>query len=63
VVPTYVGGFMALGWGSDDATRRRVRSDTLRARPIPTGLRYYTPEVHVAAFAHPAWVEQIAKGA
>jgi spermidine synthase len=62
VVPTYVGGFMALGWGSDDATRRRVRSDTLRARPIPEGLRYYTPEVHVAAFAHPAWVEQVARG-
>jgi spermidine synthase len=60
VVPTYVGGFMALGWASDDTTRRRVRVDVLRSRPLPDGLRYYTPEVHVAAFAHPAWVDQVA---
>lgn len=62
VVPTYVGGFMALGWASDDATRRRVRIDTLRSRPIPAGLRYYTPEVHAAAFAHPVWVDRAAAG-
>jgi len=63
VVPTYVGGFMALGWASDDATRRRVRIDTLRSRPIPSDLLYYTPEVHAAAFAHPVWLTQIASGA
>ena len=63
VVPTYVGGFMALGWASDDTTRRRVRIDMLRARPIPEGLRYYTPEVHVAAFAHPVWVAKAAASA
>ena len=62
VVPTYVGGFMALGWASDDATRRRVRIDTLRSRPIPERLRYYTPEVHAAAFAHPVWVDRAAAG-
>lgn len=62
VVPTYVGGFMALGWASDDATRRRVRIDTLRSRPIPGGLLYYTPEVHVAAFAHPVWLAKVATG-
>jgi spermidine synthase len=62
VVPTYVGGFMALGWASDDATRRRVRIDTLRSRPIPEGLRYYTPEMHAAAFAHPVWVDRAAAG-
>jgi len=62
VVPTYVGGFMALGWASDDATRRRVRVDTLRSRPQPDRLRYYTSEVHVAAFAHPIWVDRAAAG-
>lgn len=62
VVPTYIGGFMALGWASDDATRRRVRIDTLRSRPIPAGLRYYTPEVHAAAFAHPVWIDRVAAG-
>ncbi len=60
VVPTYIGGFMALGWASDDATRRRVRIDTLHSRPIPEGLRYYTPEVHAAAFAHPVWIDRAA---
>lgn len=62
VVPTYAGGFMALGWASDDPTRRRVRVDTLKARPVPEGLTYYSPEIHVAAFAHPPWVEAIAQG-
>ncbi|MEZ5826223.1 MAG: polyamine aminopropyltransferase [Geminicoccaceae bacterium] len=60
-VPTYVGGMMALGWASDDATRRKVRIDTLHGRPIPEGLRYYTPEVHVGAFAHPPWMTELAK--
>jgi spermidine synthase len=62
VVPTYIGGYMSLGWASDDATRRRVRIDTLRSRPIPEGLRYYTPEVHAGAFAHPVWVDRVAAG-
>jgi len=62
-VPTYVGGMMVLGWASDDATRRRVRVDTLRSRPLPEGLRYYTPEIHVASFAHPKWMDDlVAKG-
>ncbi len=56
-VPTYTGGLMALGWASDDLTRRRVRVDTLRGRPLPEGLRYYTLDVHAAAFAHPAWMD------
>jgi len=61
VVPTYVGGFMALGWASDDPTRRRVRYDMLKSRPIPQDLVYYTPDVHVAAFAHPAWIAAVAR--
>jgi len=23
---------------------------------VPAGLHYYTPEVHLASFAHPAWM-------
>jgi spermidine synthase len=26
------------------------------ARGVPAGLRHYTPEIHRAAFAHPAWL-------
>lgn len=56
VVPTYVGGAMALGFATDDPARRRVGVEELRARGVPAGLLYYTPEVHAAAFAHPAWM-------
>ena len=55
-VPTYVGGSMALGWASDDPARRVASAETIAARHVPAGLRYYTPEVHVAAFAHPVWL-------
>jgi spermidine synthase len=56
VVPTYIGGAMALGFATDEPAHRQVTAETLRARGVPTGLRYYTPEIHVAAFAHPAWM-------
>jgi spermidine synthase len=59
-VPTYLGGSMALGLASDDDSRLDVTADGLRARNLPAGLRYYTPEIHVGAFAHPAWaIERI----
>jgi len=37
VVPTYIGGFMTLGWGSDDAGLRDVPLDTLRQRFTAAG--------------------------
>jgi spermidine synthase len=55
-VPTYIGGSMALGFATDDASKLARDLATLRALPIPDGLRHYTPEIHVAAFAHPAWM-------
>jgi spermidine synthase len=65
VIPTYIGGFMALGWGSDDASLRAVPLDMLRARFAEARLdtRYYTPEVHVAAFALPRFIAaRVAEG-
>ena len=56
VVPTYVGGAMALGFASDDAALRRIEAAALETRGVPDGLRYYTPAVHRGAFAHPAWM-------
>ncbi|MFZ1430516.1 MAG: polyamine aminopropyltransferase [Geminicoccaceae bacterium] len=56
VVPTYIGGAMALGFASDAAASRQVPLEQLRQRGVPAGLHYYTPEVHLAAFAHPAWM-------
>lgn len=56
VVPTYIGGAMALGFAADAPAVRRVDAATLHARGVPQGLRFYTPEVHLGAFAHPAWM-------
>jgi spermidine synthase len=64
-VPTYTGGFLAHGWGSDDATRRTVAPEVLARRFAASGIatRYYTPAVHAAAFALPRFVaETVAEG-
>jgi spermidine synthase len=58
-IPTYVGGPMAMGWGTDDETLKSVPLEELEKRYAAAGLttRYYTPEVHKAAFALPRYVE------
>jgi spermidine synthase len=61
-VPTYVGGPMAFGWASDDPTLRQVPPGVLARRLGESGiqgLRYYTPEVHKAAFALPPYVSRL----
>ena len=57
-VPTYQGGHMAFGWASDNAALRRTGVAELTRRFERAGFstRYYTPEVHAAAFALPASV-------
>ena len=56
-VPTYAGGPMAFGWGTDGAARD-VPLDVLTARfdAADLDVDYYTPEVHKAAFALPGYV-------
>jgi spermidine synthase len=64
-IPTYVGGHMAMGWASDNVKLRAAPKATIadrykRAGRFPT--KYWTPEVHVAAFALPRFIaEQVAK--
>ncbi|MTH99560.1 polyamine aminopropyltransferase [Roseibium sp. RKSG952] len=57
-IPTYFGGHMTLGWASDDATLRKVPLATLEKRFTAENFqtRYYTPEVHQAAFALPRFI-------
>jgi spermidine synthase len=55
-VPTYVGGPFAFAWGCDDFGKRALSAEQLAARPVPSGLRCYTPAVHAAAFVHPPWM-------
>ena len=59
-IPTYAGGPMAMGWGTDGAARK-VTVETLAARLAEAGFapRYYTPEVHKAAFALPGYVNRL----
>jgi len=59
-VPTYAGGPMAFGWATD-GVGRDVALQTLKSRYAAAGLetRYYTPEVHKAAFALPAYVAKL----
>ena len=59
-VPTYAGGPMAFGWATDGAVRE-APLETLAARFAASGIetRYYTPEVHKAAFALPPYVQAL----
>jgi len=62
-VPSYWGGVMAFGWACDDPARRDVSEGTLHERFDAAGLdtRYYTPAVHKAAFALPAYLGEIVR--
>jgi spermidine synthase len=57
-VPTYYGGHMALGWGSAERDPRGIDQATLAARASGLATRYYTPEVHLAAFALPRYIAE-----
>src|SRR3979409_1361270 len=55
-IPTYVGGHMAMGWATDDAQMRQLSGNPIAERSRKAGrfqTKYWTPEVHVAAFALP----------
>jgi spermidine synthase len=61
-VPTYVGGFMTLGWAAKDPVLRQVPVETIRARAEAAGIlgktRYWTPEIHVGAFQLPPYIAE-----
>lgn len=59
-IPTYVGGPMAMGWATDGQARQ-TSLDVLEERFAAAGFetRYYTPEVHKAAFALPRYVSRL----
>lgn len=61
-VPTYVGGFMTLGWAAKDASLRQHDAATIRARAEQAGIlgqtRYWTPEIHAGAFHLPPYISE-----
>lgn len=60
-VPTYVGGPMAFGFGTNDPALLQVTAAELETRQKAAGLqtRYYTPDVHKGAFALPGYVQSL----
>jgi spermidine synthase len=62
VVPTYIGGFMALSWAAKGkrlgtaAGVKRARTAFARAK-LKTD--YYNPDIHAAAFALPEWIKRL----
>ena len=60
-VPTYIGSFMSLSWASLDPANRKQTRETIvqrfAAQKFET--QYYTPDIHVAAFAMPAYLQKL----
>ena len=61
-VPTYVGGLMALGFASNTAGLSQTALVEIARRASQSEIvgltRYWTPEVHVAAFALPPYIAE-----
>jgi spermidine synthase len=62
-VPTYTGGFLAFGWGSQNPDHRTHAGETIAARFKASKIktRYYNPDIHLAAFALPNYVRDLMK--
>jgi len=58
-VPTYGAGYMTLGWGCRSMAPRQTPAETIEQRFAAAGLqtRYYSPAIHQACFALPAYIE------
>jgi len=61
-VPTYVGGFMTLGFAAKQPDLDKVDVATIRARATAAGIdgltRYWTPEIHAGSFNLPPYIAQ-----
>jgi spermidine synthase len=63
VVPTYIGGFMALSWaskggkalGSADGIKKAAKA----YKKAKLRCDYYNPAIHAAAFALPNWIAKL----
>jgi spermidine synthase len=62
VVPTYVGGFMALTWagkGKKLGTPAAIAKATGAFKRSKIRTDYYNGEIHAAAFALPEWIKRL----
>jgi spermidine synthase len=64
--PCYFGGPFALNWASDDKSHLKLDAKELAKRAKKrgiSGLKYWTPDVHVAAFALPVYAKTVTDAA
>src|SRR6201986_4916540 len=63
VVPTYIGGFMALSWASKGGEALGSKAGIKRAakgyKKAKLKCDYYNPAIHAAAFALPEWIKAL----
>ncbi|HEX4028569.1 MAG TPA: polyamine aminopropyltransferase [Rhizomicrobium sp.] len=63
VVPTYIGGFMALSWatkgGKPLGTQAGIKKAARAYKKARLKTDYYNPDVHAAAFALPQWIRKL----
>ena len=62
VVPSYIGGFMALSWagkGKRLGTPQGIKRAAAAYKKSKLKTDYYNPAVHAAAFALPKWIERL----
>ena len=63
VVPTYIGGFMALSWACKGSkplgTPAGIKKAAAAYRRANLKTDYYNPAVHAAAFALPNWIAKL----
>ncbi len=62
-IPSYIGGFMAFGWATNNPSLRQVSEEVLRERysKLKGKTRYYSPAMHKASFVLPPYVEELIK--
>jgi len=63
VVPTYIGGFMALSWackgGKRLGTPAGIKKAVASFKKSRIKTDYYNEEIHAAAFALPEWIKRL----
>jgi spermidine synthase len=64
VVPTYIGGFMALSWAGKGksaklGTAAGIKKAAAAFKKAKLKTDYYNPAVHAAAFALPEWIGRL----
>jgi spermidine synthase len=63
VVPTYIGGFMALSWACNGkaklGTSAGIKKAAAAFKRAKLKTDYYNPAIHAAAFALPEWIKRL----